>query len=405
MRILLIASLMDGNSSGLGGHYNSMRDLRRAFQDGWPDADIYVMTIGNIQPVVFRGDEQRVEHVDTAHKSLRAIRTDVNDIVERIAPTHIHAFDNKSYAFARGCARRVGAKLYLTRPGGPNPLYFPQAPDIVCFSRENAEYLRAKKKYHRSRIHVIPQRVLPPQWDRGRSEEIVDLTDGRPILLRVARLTELNRPSILQTIELSKLLRAHNVDHSMVIVGTPNSPELLMEIRAALAMDDVLITDERFTTRAEQLTGVARAIVGSGRTLVEAAMAGSVLYSPLAGRSLPTLVTSWNQDALAKRNFSARSVIPDRLVSSEQELVSAFIEGRSEISADLAAQMRIGADVLSRYRSMYAEEQDQAKNMLDELVNWASFVVPRWRTNVQEFTHQTPGISRLFDRFLRRPAR
>ncbi|MGP6170800.1 hypothetical protein ACTU6V_06280 [Microbacterium sp. A204] len=378
-----MASLTSTVSGGLGGHYNSVRDLRQSFLMAWPESEVHVLTIGNIQPVVFRNAGEGVHHVDTSTKSFHQIRHAVRAIAETFGATHVHAFDNKSFAFAGDVARNLGALLYLTRPGGPNPTrYFPAASDIICFSQENADYLSGKRKYRNSRIHVIPQRVIEPSWDDVRIAELCELANGKPILLRIARLTELNRPSVEQAISLSTLLHSRGVEHVLAIIGTPNESDLVDETRAKIREEDLLLTNERFTRRAEQLTIAARGVVGSGRTLVEAAMAGVVLYAPLADRTLPTLVTERNRKALAARNFSARSRIAPSLVSSESELVKAFALGQDDGATALAREMRIDAKVIERYATLYALEQYADRGRLDRLLNWASFVVPHLRMKI-----------------------
>ena len=366
-------------TSGLGGHYNSVRDLRAAFMRDWPDVKVSVLTIGNVQPAAFDSADPCVHHISTEGRGMMALIRDVTDLGDRLAPTHVHAFDNKSYAFARRIAARRSAKKFITRPGGPNPRYFPWAPDIVCFSAENRDSLSKNRRYRDARFHLIPQRVGEPEWDRERIRSLRAMTDGQPILLRIARITELNRPSLWQTVRLSEFLRDQGVDHTLMIIGTPNDSDLVRQLQERVSGVGHIVTNLHFTRNADRLTAVANAVVGSGRTLIEAAMADAVLFSPISDSELPALVTRGNWRTLAHSNFSYRSVLPAEDVPSREQMVQGF-SGHSDSPARIiASEFRIDNGVTDRYRELYSTPQHERAHPLDHLANWVSFIAPYLR--------------------------
>lgn len=392
MRLLLIASLISDRTSGLGGHYSSVRDLSAAFADAWPDADVEVLTIGNVRPLVLADDNLRSRHITTNDRSLLSTVRAVLRFSGEYRPTHVHAFDNKSFVFARLIAWQLDAKIYITRPGGPNPTrYFPSAPDIICFSAENHRYLRRLRKHVSSEVHLIPQRIIEPKWDDDRISDLKRRAGGLPILLRVARLTRFNETSIRQTIELSRTLSRHDVEHSLVIVGSPNDTALVADLAAQLREQDVLLTEREFTVGAEHLTRAARGVVGSGRTLIEAAMAGAVLYAPLSGRKAPTLVTRLNWRILAEKNFSSRSKLDEDAISSPDEAVSAFTAGANDVASEIASEMAISTPIVNRYREIYESDQKRHAHPLDFVLNCFSLIVSYVRTV------RLPGWLRLRD--------
>jgi len=373
---MVLQSVLKGNVGGIGGHYSSVRDLQRAFAQSWPDSTISVLTIGNIRPPSLEGIAGGNRyHIEASSITPRRLFDFLRHVEEDASPTHVHSFDNNSFALARTISHRAKAKLYITRPGGPNPrVYFPSASDIICFSAENRDYLAGRRKHRGSRIHLIPQRVQQPTWDTERIESLRAIAGTAPILLRVARLASLNAPSLKQTIALSRFLCREGIEHRLVIIGIPSEPEIASWVRSQLDPADLLVTDPFFTTNAEQLTPIATAVVGSGRSLIEAAMAGASLYVPLAGSEIPTLVHDRNWRQLAVRNFSARSELSSELRSSPTEAARGFAESNISLAVSISNALRLDEQVVRQYRELYEDSQPADAHPLDYALNWLPLI-------------------------------
>ena len=259
-------------------------------------------------------------------------------------PTHIQVFDNRSYFFARILARSVGANLYLGRPGGPNPkLYFPQFADMVVFSEEGERYFKAR--FPDSGVHLIPQRVAPTEPDLDRVAELRKLlTTGPRVFLRIGRIGPFHNGTNLKTFALAKRLRSDGVDVQAVHIGFVEDQASLAELAEAAGPEDRVITDPKFTANAARLVSVADVVLGTGRSLVEGAMLGKPVLTPLAETALPVLVNGDHLDALAATNFSARN----RLLGVDAEVCYEDVRRLFVESDAYENAARFSQDVIAR---------------------------------------------------------
>ena len=116
---------------------------------------------------------------------------------------------------------------------------------------------------------------------------------------------------------------------------------------------------------ASELIGLADAVVGTGRTLVEAALCKKVLFVPIAGAELPTLVTPENWQQLAFYNFSERSKLP--VVSTMREAVEAIRGGNTVAAEEISGELGLDAAV-DAYRGLYTLGSLRSVSMWDRLV-------------------------------------
>lgn len=374
-RLLLVISCYSSANTGRGGHYYTVRDLARAFSAAWPASSVHILVVGNIFPAPLDCDDLTVEYVDFTGKSPWAFVRDVLRVGARVAPTHVHSFDNKSHFFGRWIARRAGAQTYLTKPGGPNPRhFFPFAPDIVCFSSENLDNLRVRRNLARSNFHFLPQRVAAPTQDLTRTVVLRVRTGDARVLLRICRIGGFYRQSLEQTLRLAEALRGHGLKVCALIIGTVEDQAVLDHITAIAGAHDVIVTDPHFTTNASQLISVADAVVGTGRGLVEAAACNKVLLTPLAGAELPILVTEQNWKQLAATNFSERNRV-DGAAPPLDHIARAITCADHSAAAAVSADMSLDAAV-PQYRAMYCAPQPRRRQVLDFVLNSAPVLVP-----------------------------
>lgn len=377
-RILYIVSAYSSSNTGNGGHYYSLREISTAFAAAHPTTPVEILLIGNVNSEPLESAAVPVTQIDFSTRSLRSFFSEVFDFIRTFAPTHIHAFDNKSYFFARRAAPAVGAKLYLTKPGGPNPgIYFPQAPDVICFSEENLQNLKQRRRLKSSNLHYVPQRTALPEFRQDRMAQLRDLVGDVRIILRICRIGSYYRNSILQTFALADLLRAQGIAVSAVILGVVQEQQVLDEIISRLGKDDFIITDPAMTTNAAQLLPTADAVVGTGRNLVEAAMAGVTLFTPLANSALPAAVTIENWRGLAATNFSERNKIP--AAQTPRELTAAFLSADRTVARTIADEYSI-ATAVRKYKEIYESAQSRHRHPIDYSVNAAAVIVTATRS-------------------------
>lgn len=389
-RLLFIISAYSSSNTGNGGHYYSLRELSTTFASAWPETVVQILCIGDIDPPPLRDCAVAVTRVSFAGVSpMQFVRAVIRSGVE-FGPSHVHSFDNKSHFFGRMIARQADAKVYLTKPGGPNPgPYFPYAPDVICFSRENLDNLAPRPWLSGARFHFIPQRVSKPRPDALRVAELSQLVGEGPILLRICRIGGYYRAAMKQTLALGRLLRSHDIPTKTVILGTLEDKSVLDELQAMATPEDYFITDPRFTRNAAELIPIAQAVVGTGRGLVEAALLGKPVFTPLASSETPVLVTPENWRELAATNFSERNQLTSGVPSLEETLAT-FATGQSNGSAEVAAEMGLDA-ALVKYLNIYSAPQSLRYKPVDLALNSASMALPLLRALYGSTRRKSPA--------------
>jgi hypothetical protein len=370
-RLLFIISLYSASNTNNAGHCYSLRELSSQFARAWPKSKIEILVLGDLEAGPLRDSKIPVTHI--SFKAIGPV-----EFVRRIlkfgdafAPTHVHSFDNKSHFFARWIANRTGAKTYLTKPGGPNPgRFFPFAPDIICFSEENLASLKPRPHLSQTRFHYFPQRVSTPAPDLERVAKLRDQVGPGDVLLRICRVGPYYERSIRQTFALAKELRARGGNIRAVLIGTIQSQETLDALQPLTAEGDLIINAAEFTHDAAALIPIATAVVGAGRSLIEAALLDKPVLTPVADSELPVLVTLENWRHLSATNFSERTLRPPN--AADVWAILSSIKG-TDRSANEAIKAAMSIDAaIPQYAELYASEQEPCTKTIDFLVNSAS---------------------------------
>lgn len=382
MRVLFV---LTGLKEEGGGMFHSAVVIAEALANSGQYESVEILQLGLSRISVFSAAKvpvhyELMEAGDTWRSYLkRAVAAGV-----ATRPTHVQAFDNRSYFFARLIAHAAKAKIFLVRPGGPNPTsYFPRYKDLIVFSGEGRDFFL--KRFPKARVHLIPNRVSAVQTDVSRIAELQsELKVDAPILLRISRIGPYYEKSILQNLQLAKALRERGVRVSMVHIGFVEDEATLEKVRSAAGPEDRIVTDKKYTSHAARLATIAHAVVGTGRSLMEAAMAGRPVLTPLQGSPYPVLVTPENFEALANTNFSERNVLasvdPEAILGEISAIFSddvAYDRARSFSEIKIAGEYDVakGVDKLS---SVYAVEQVHTPlgETFDLLLN--AITVLRW---------------------------
>ncbi|WP_156810429.1 hypothetical protein [Pseudoxanthomonas sp. GW2] len=311
VRVAYVISVVSSDGTGVGGSYRSLLALAQGMRSAGQDAKIFVL--GDVFPSAYQNLDLPVEFVE-----FRNPLDYFPAICSRIcayAPTHIHAFDNKSYFFSRLVARKLDVPSILTRAGGPNPTrYFPYARDVVAFSEENASYFRNLPKLRASSIHLIPNRILDFDLCAAKESELRErlAIDGSElVVLRVCRIGLAYEESVRQAANLVRKLNAASIPSRLVVLGTIQDAESYARLQRIQDIRIDFVLDRKFTFNANELIGLGDIVVGVGRGFMEAALHGMIVLAPVSGCDVPALVLPENFDHLSRTNFSPRGFIPE----------------------------------------------------------------------------------------------
>lgn len=365
-RLLLVISCYPGINLGRGGHYYTIRDLAATFAAAWTDTSVRILVIGDVFPPPLQGNHVSITQIGFAGKSTARFVQELLRFGDDFKPTHVHSFDNRSHFFGRWIARRNSAKMFLTRPGGPNSrAFFPYSPDIICFSEENMKHLANRRNLRFSDFHLLPQRVATPGSDPARIRALREIVGDGALLLRICRIGSYYKTSIAQTFSLAARLRDYGVDISAVVVGGIEDEEVLPHLESMRGARDYIVTDPHFTVNASELIETAQAIVGTGRSVIEGALLGKVLFTPLVDSDLPVLVTEENWRQLAATNFSERNQLAGEAPDMKTVIESLNAEDKSAAVA-IATEMGIDA-AIPRYEEIYLKAQPSARALFQSV--------------------------------------
>ncbi len=387
MKILFVTDA--GDETGIGGHLYTVQSLVEALS---PRAECVVVSIGSVPSPALESLGCRKHRLAFGGgKSRRAEMARFMEIVREEKPDVIHAFDPIACAFARVAAWRSACGLVLTKCGGPDPAgrwpyaYFPRVERLVLFSRENERYFRSRRRFRRTRIWRIPNRILEVKSDPGMLASLRERLDpARPVLLRVGRISTSYARTAEQSIRLAKRLVADGVPVQLVFLGAVQDAGVEKAIAGSLGTLGKVISDPMLVRQASALLDAGDLVVGTGRGLMEAAARGRIVLVPARQGLLPALVDADNWERLFDANFSERSeVVPwdEERNYAEIRRVLADPECRRALSAfnrKLYEEHFSLERVVDQYLAIYREATPPESGRIADLAaHWIWMV---WRT-------------------------
>jgi hypothetical protein len=284
-----------------GGHYHTTFTYLKVLAKEY---HVKLLVVGNEKPDWL--NQYSAEFVYYNGLNLLSTLKMVKGIVKNYDT--LHAFDEFAYFFIRTFYQKA---IVYTRCGGPNPTgrYYPWVDKLVCLSHEN--YLYFKKSNRVNNLSLVPNRVPNFSSDellihKLKSEYSIDA--DRPVLLRICRIDRYYHKSIEQTINLGVQLNNCGLKVQILILGAVYDDEFFIELSKKYP-SVVFIVEEQFTKDAKLVLSCADMVVGTGRSLMEAALKGKIVFSPVANSDLPSLITLKNINHFFKTNFSERAAI------------------------------------------------------------------------------------------------
>lgn len=320
IRVLFFIQNVAGINTGRGGHYHSLHTTANALL---PHIDLGVVVLGNQEQVVLRGVEYPVWHIDMGPGTIRSAIKDARKVVRRFAPDVIHAFDINSFWFTRAVSLGSSLGILQTRCGGPKRRYSPFADNLVVYTQEDLDFFRSNRRFSRSDVHLIPNRTTEIQQDPERIARLRTMLDtDAAIFLRIGRISNSYRGSLLQTAALVQDLNRDGISCHLLCIGAPQSREVVAEVEESVGQFGTIVTDPVFTRNANQLIDIGDFVVGTGRSLMEASTRKRVVLTPIQGGPHPALVTAENFDSFFATNFSPRNTYAGHNVQLNYEKIA-----------------------------------------------------------------------------------
>jgi len=381
VKVVLLISAISSDNTGMGGHYYSVRSIAKALR--LKGVEAHILVLGDMFPKAY--DDIRNDVSFVKYKPFRYFSyfSRISECLKDIGPDVIHSFDNKSFFVARLMSLLHGYRLVLTKPGGPNPTtFFPYCKDLILFSSENETYFRGRRKFHNSRICHIPNRVEAFDSDWTRIAKLkADIPSDQRVILRIGRIGEAYAAVIRQTGNLVRYLKNNGIAVTGLVVGVAQDETLLSDLKVEYSDELVIKTDDEFTKNAAELIEVSDVVVGTGRSLMEAACKSRVLMTTISGSEYPVLVGEDNFLDLMATNFSPRNNL---IGYDENKNLSAIVDLFANETNFHEAQLyseRVSSEyfdlssAMKRYMAVYSNaETESVRNMYDVLLNVITFL-------------------------------
>lgn len=310
MTILFIISCINSKSKGLGGHYHSLKETIKSLKSHY---EISLVCVGNIYPkaLINFDKEVNIDVFDITSPKFKPLKTlkKINEIIEYKKIDIFHSFDRNALFYGRLIALKFKKPSVYTKCGGNNQGYIPYSENIICFSKENYEYINTLKKFSISKKHLVPNRIQNFESNIVNIEKIkksIKNFNESYTLLRISRIGRYYMKTNKNLIHLVKKLNEDGIKCKGIFVGTVEDNECLNELKKESDKNIFFFTDDEITKNAKSIIDIADIVIGTGRSIMEGMSKSKIVLSPIKSSNELILVNSNNFNELFYYNFSER---------------------------------------------------------------------------------------------------
>jgi glycosyltransferase involved in cell wall biosynthesis len=298
-----------------GGHYHSLNHISKKLSEA---NGVRIITIGNNSSCVLTTNSCFWKHIYFYGFNILHLKREIRNVVNAYNPDIYHCFDVRSYNVVRLFISSKKHKIILNKCGGPNPIQFPYIHNLIIFSEEDQIWFKNQKKFKKSQIFLIPNRVTRIVSDLSFMPIDKDLDSF--IFMRICRISLEYKKSILDSISLIEYLFTRgNNNIKFYLVGVVQDIHLYNYLREhPLVKKGImfLLTEELYTTEGSRMLYLADVVIGLGRGLMEAASLGKPVLTINANDDFPVLVNDGTLTDAFRTNFSERNLF-ERLNKTE----------------------------------------------------------------------------------------
>lgn len=375
MKILFVISSINSKSCGLGGHYNSLIETADQLTKYH---EVVLVNIGNRCAKALETTSHRCIYIIHSRGNILATYHDLSDLINRERPDILHAFDNLAYFWVRLLSINKGIKCCMTKCGGINPIYSPIAESLILYSSENLEFYRRKYSFRNSNLALIPNRIrsFPDDSYRiGELESILGENDVGFRFLRISRIGEYYQNSALQFLRLINALNMSGIKCCAIFVGTVEDTVSIEKLRNIGGGNTFFFLDKHYTTNAKEIINCADAVLGTGRSFMEAASKGKLLLAPVAGWRYPAMITSNNFHKAFYYNFSERTHLDNESQYNNYLQIKETIMSTSKLSEAQYFSYQIfkryfnSDKIAQNYENVYSETKLAKKHWFDIFIH------------------------------------
>ena len=306
MKIAFFICTIKKDNPGLGGHFFSLLETLNQLSE---NHEVFIINIGVKKAVSLDKSPYKTYNVIEQKPRLFIIHKAVKNIIEDENPDILHSFDSIAYFWSRTVSFMLKIPCSITKCGGVNNKFFPYTKHLVLFSKENELFFKQRKKFKKTNTYLIPNRISEFQDDKFRIGVIEDKLEDRNLdfkFLRISRIGPDYQKSALQLVSLVNKLNEDGIKCCFIYVGVVEDKKCFDELKSLSKGNGFFFTEKEMTNNAKEVLSVADAVLGTGRSFMEAACKAKILLSPIKGSTIPLLIGRGNFQTAFKYNFSER---------------------------------------------------------------------------------------------------
>jgi hypothetical protein len=372
MKIAFLISSINSQSKGNGGHYHTLATI---YKELVKYSDIFIINIGTGVSMTFEKENLKVYNVISDNFNYTENKKKIAKIFDSEKPNVIHSYDHFALFWARRMADKFKLPFCVTKCGGSNPkVFYPYCKNIVLFSNENYIYFNNNKKFIDSNLFLIPNRVVEFSTSQ---ERIKQLEAKIPIekfdikILRICRIGNAYKNSLLQTINLLNQLTGDGFSCCLIVIGAIENEDIFNDIKGNAAENIFFVTEDNYIKNAKELIGIADIVLGTGRSFMEASSKGKIMMAPIKNSNIPLLITQENIEKVMNYNFSERFTLDTYSEDENYAMIKAVFmqdQKRKEYShfARLIFDKYFNVNnVIEKYLSLYKNIERENENYTD----------------------------------------
>lgn len=367
MKILYFISVV---SHGRGGHGHSLMHISSKMSE---KHSVGVVSIGPGDSSHHQTAPEFIKHIFFNGFNILQLKNDIKKVISDFKPDVIHFFDDRCYNIIRLLINTKSYKIILNKCGGPNPQRHPYINDLILFSYENLQWFQSQKKFRKSNLILIPNRVYKIKFESN--YQPLKKEKEKFNFVRITRIGKFHKKSIFDSINLIEYL--HHLGHintQLYIIGTVEDYEIFKIVKKhKLTQQGVikLLTDDCYTKGASKMLYLADAVLGTGRSLMEATSLKLPVLTFNANDNLPVLLTKENFDSAFQTNFSTRNVFENLKNNKEniKKLIADkdYYKSLSDFSGEMFGKYFDINEVERLYSEIYENLEHYNNNFLKDL--------------------------------------
>lgn len=300
-----VVYLIYNNTSGLGGHYRSLKSLL----DHWGDFDLNfeVYFLGKSISPIFEGFNNVSLIRSNCTGVLEAYK--LYKILKKSKPDVIHCYDSTSFFIGRIVSFMLNIPLVFTKCGGKNTMYTPKSVETILFSQENYNYLKGD---YNCNFTIIPNRVDKPIYDKDLISQFNDIIgiDYKKVVIRIGNIVSTYFKSLEAAFVLTAELDKQNGGGNLLVIVGKKFDNTIENLHDRFSNVNYLLLDDiLFTKEASKMLFISDYVIGTGRGAMEALLLNKPVFVSTPGGTLPIRVNEENFNLFLSYNFSERSTV------------------------------------------------------------------------------------------------